>query len=248
MNTRERFLRLLAFERGVHSLKWEFGYWGEALDNWYAHGLPKTNYPAVGGSTTTPTASLYAPAWLSLGKRRLPKGIAVVAGGLYWPTQSFPMDRDVRNFFGLDACQQIVDVNLLFDPTFEVQVLHEGEQVFEYIDVDGVQRRFLKTEGTIPNAMKWPILDKQSWEKHKDERLNLKEIGTRFPADWEARVREYKQRDYPLALGGYPSSRTLRGRNKPLDPFISAPDPALRDRATRPRPTYGLFPANPCFK
>jgi len=204
MNARERFLRVLAFEPGVHSLKWEFGYWGETVDNWYAQGLPKTNYPTVGGSTTTPTASLYAPAWLSLGRRRLPKGIAVVGGGLYWPTQSFPLDRDVRSFFGLDACQQIVDVNLLFDPMFEVQVIQEDDQVFDYIDVDGVRRRFLKAEGTIPNAMKWPIVDRKSWEKLKDERLNLKNIATRFPADWEGRVREYQQRDYPLALGGYP--------------------------------------------
>jgi uroporphyrinogen decarboxylase len=204
MNTRERFLEVLAFKPGVHSLKWEFGYWGEAVDNWYAQGLPKTNYPTVGGSTTTPTASLYSPAWLSIGKGRLPKGIAVVAGGLYWPTQSFPLDHDVRGFFGMDACQHVVDVNLLFDPMFEVQVLQEDDQVFDYIDVDGVQRRFLKTEGTIPNAMKWPITDRKSWEKVKDERLNLKNIGTRFPADWEARVREYKRRDYPLALGGYP--------------------------------------------
>ena len=204
MNGRERLMEVLAFTPGVHSLKWEFGYWGETVDNWYAQGLPRTNYPTVGGSKTTPTASLYAPAWLSIGKRRLPKGIAVVAGGLYWPTQSFPLDHDVRDFFGMDACQQIVDVNLLFAPMFEVQVLQEDDQAFDYIDIDGVQRRFLKTEGTIPNAMKWPIVDKESWEKLKDERLNLKNIGTRFPADWEAHVREYKQRDYPLALGGYP--------------------------------------------
>jgi len=204
MNTRERFLEVLAFKPGVRSLKWEFGYWGEAVDNWYAQGLPKRNYPTVRRSTTTPTASLYVPAWLSIGEGRLPKGIAVVAGGIYWPTQSFPVDHDVRDFFGMNTCQQVVDVNLLFDPMFEIQVLHEDDQVFDYIDVDGVQRRFLKMEATIPNAMKWPIVDRKSWEKLKDERLNLKNIGRRFPADWEARVREYKRRDYPLALGGYP--------------------------------------------
>jgi uroporphyrinogen decarboxylase len=204
MNTRERFLRVLAFEPGVHSPKWEFGYWGETVDRWYAQGLPKANYPTVEESATTPTASLYGPAWRSIGARRLPKGIAVVAGGLYWPTQAFPQDRDIRDFFGMDVGQQLVDVNLLFDPPFQVQVLHENDEVFEYVDLDGVQRRFLKTEGTIPNAMKWPIRDRSSWEKLKDERLSLKNISTRFPSDWEARVQDYRQRDYPLALGGYP--------------------------------------------
>ena len=175
------FWRFLTSAPGVHSLKWEFGYWGETVDNWYAQGLPKRNYPAVKRSTTTPTASLYTPAWLSIGEGKLPKGIAVMAGGLYWPTQGFPLDRDVRDFFGMDACQQVVDVNLLFDPMFEVQVLHEDDQVFDYIDLDGVQRRFLKEEGTIPFAMKWPIVDRKSWEKLKEERLNLKNIATRFP-------------------------------------------------------------------
>ena len=204
MNTRERLLRVLAFEPGVHSLKWEFGYWGETVDNWYAQGLPKRNYPTLEESTTTPTASLYLPAWRSIRKGRLPKGIAVVAGGLYWPTQGFPSAHDVRDFFGMDAGQQVADVNLLFDPPFEVQVLRENDEAFEYIDLDGVQRRFLKTEGTIPTAMKWPITDRKTWEKLKEERLNLKNIRTRFPAGWEARVLEYNGRNYPLALGGYP--------------------------------------------
>jgi uroporphyrinogen decarboxylase len=127
-----------------------------------------------------------------------------MAGGLYWPTQAFPLDRDVRDFFGMDASQQVVDVNLLFDPVFEVQVLNEDDHIFDYIDLDGVQRRFLKDEGTIPFAMKWPIVDGKSWEKLKEERLNLKNIATRFPPNWEEKVREYNQRDYPLAVGGYP--------------------------------------------
>ena len=50
MNTRERFLEVLAFTPGAHSLKWEFGYWGETVNNWYAQGLRKTNYPTVEGS------------------------------------------------------------------------------------------------------------------------------------------------------------------------------------------------------
>jgi uroporphyrinogen decarboxylase len=204
MNTRERFLEVLDFNREVHSLKWEFGLWGETVDNWYAQGLPKKNYPVVSRVTTTPTASLYAPAWLSVGEGKLAKGIGVMVGGLYWPTQSFPLAPDVTDFFGMDASQQVVDVNLLFDPMFEVQVLHEDDEAFDYIDVDGVERRFLKAGGTIPQGMKWPITDKRSWEKLKDERLNLKNLGSRFPASWDKSVQEYQQRDYPLAVGGYP--------------------------------------------
>lgn len=44
MNVRERFLRTMQFEPGVVPTKWEFGYWGTTLDNWYAEGLPKRQY------------------------------------------------------------------------------------------------------------------------------------------------------------------------------------------------------------
>lgn len=43
-----------------------------------------------------------------------------MVGGLYWPTQAFPLDQDVRACFGMDTGQQDVDVNLLFEPAFEV--------------------------------------------------------------------------------------------------------------------------------
>jgi len=204
MNTRERFLEVLDFNTGVRSPRWEFGYWGETVDNWYAQGLPKKKYPVINPKITTPTSSLYSTAWLSIGGGRLPKGFAIMAGGLYWPTQGFPLDSDVRDFLKMDACQQVVDVNLLFDPMFKVQVLSEDDEFFDYIDVDGVQRRFLKQHGTIPTSMKWVIKDKKSWEQLKEERLNLKNISSRFPANWQEKLREHKQRDYPLALGGYP--------------------------------------------
>ena len=173
MNTRERFLAVLDFNKDVHSLKWDFGIWGEAIDNWYAQGLPKKHYPVISKELTTPTASLYGPAWRSVGEGKLAKGLGVMVGGLYWPTQAFPLGIDVRDHFHMDQNQQLVDVNLLFAPMFDIQVLHEDDDCFDYIDVDGVERHFLKAEGTIPTSMKWPIRDKKGWEKLKDERLSL---------------------------------------------------------------------------
>ncbi len=59
---------------------------------------------------------------------------------------------------------------------FDVTVLHEDDECLDYSDVDGVERHFLKNEGTIPTSMKWPITGKKSWQKLKDERLNLNNI------------------------------------------------------------------------
>ena len=73
-----------------------------------------------------------------------------------------------------------------------------------YVDLDGVKRRFLKATATMPSGEGYPISDRASWEKLKDERLNLNDIKGRFPPNWDELVKEYRNRDYPLALIGYP--------------------------------------------
>ena len=35
------------FENDVRPMKWEFGYWGEAINQWYEQGLPQINYPEI---------------------------------------------------------------------------------------------------------------------------------------------------------------------------------------------------------
>jgi uroporphyrinogen decarboxylase len=204
MTLRERFHEVMNFNPQVHSIKWEFGYWGKTLNNWYADGLPKKRYPRLSRAIVTPTSSLYAPAWTCQGIDKLPNGIAAMAGGLYHPTQAFPLDSDVRDHFGMDDTQRLVDVNLLFCPMFDVKVHSETAEKFTYTDVDGVKRVFLKEEATIPTSLEWPIKDRESWERLKAERFNLQNIKQRFPANWAQQVAEYKKRDYPLAVGGYP--------------------------------------------
>ncbi|MBK7710716.1 MAG: hypothetical protein IPJ37_07070 [Bacteroidales bacterium] len=208
MNTRERFLEIMDFNPNVHSLKYEFGYWGETVDNWYKSGMPKRHYPVVEKMITTPTSSLYSTAWRCVPKvaegKILPKGIAVTGGGLYSPTQAFPLDHDVRECFGMDKSQRLIDVNMLFSPMFDIKIIREDDKVFEYVDLDGVRRIFLKDEATIPTSMEWPLKDRKTWEKLKDERLNLKNIKDRFPSNWNELLKDYRNRDYPLSFGGYP--------------------------------------------
>lgn len=204
MNLRERFHEIMGFNTDVRSIKWEFGYWGETIKNWYASGLPQKRYPELPVAVTTPTSSLYIPAWTCQSKTELLNGVGVMAGGLYWPTQGFPIDSDVRECLGMDKTQRMVDVNLHFCPMFESKVVAEDVDSLDYTDIDGVTRKFLKGPATIPAGMDWPIKDKASWEKLKSERLNLSNIQDRFPANWADLVKEYNNRDYPLALGGYP--------------------------------------------
>jgi uroporphyrinogen decarboxylase len=206
MNARERFLKVMNFNTDARALKWEFGYWGETVNNWYAQGLPRRRYPEIETRISTPTSTLYSFAWSNKGQgvQRLPNGLPVMAGGLYWPTQGFPLDHDIKDHFGMDYTQTMVDVNLLWCPMFEPQVLSEDAEQMTYLDIDGVRRMYLKETATIPTSMEWPIKDRASWEQLKAERLNLNNLAARFPPNWSELLRQYKERDYPLALGGYP--------------------------------------------
>jgi len=204
MTVRDRFLETLDFNTDVCPPKWEWGYMGETLERWYVQGLPCKAYPTIPAAHGTPTASLYTPAWRSLGKKQLPRGITVSGGGFYTPTQGFPVDQDVRSELELDEAQSLVDVNLLFDPVFEVEVLEENERHLIYQDLDGIKRKFLKYQGIIPTALEPLVTDWESWLRLKKERLKPQEITGRFPQSWERLKEQYRNRTAPLALGGYP--------------------------------------------
>ena len=205
MNIKERFHEVMDnFNPSVKTLKWEFGYWGEAVDNWYDEGLPRNNYPQIQTSVTTPTSSLYVPCWASVKTGKLPAGIAVLGGGLYHPTQGFLQDIDVRETLNMDKGQVLVDVNLLFHPMFESKILEENERYFNYIDIDGVTRQFSKETAVIPVSTDYVIKDQPSWEKLKRERLKMDNIKERFPDNWDQLLEQYKKDDVIVTLGGYP--------------------------------------------
>jgi uroporphyrinogen decarboxylase len=192
------------FDTSVSAPKWEFGYWGSTIDNWYDQGLPQKQYPVIPEKITTPTASLYTPCWRSIKGGKLPAGIAVLGGGLYYPSQGFAKDYDVMNAMQMDWGQRLIDINLLFDPMFEVKILEEDDEYLTYVDLDGVTRRFIKSTGVIPSLYEPIITDRNDWEKLKRERINMHDLSSRFPEHWDQLVEEYNNRDYPLVLMGYP--------------------------------------------
>ena len=204
MTTRERFLETCKFKQGVAPPKWEFGYWGETVDTWYGQGLPKRVYPRLDDDITTPTRSMFLPAWKTVEGGGLPKGITVMAGGLYWPTQAFPLDSDVKEFFGMDYTQELVDVNGLACPMFDFKLEYEDERYWDFLDLDGIVKRFQKGPQTMPAGWKWPVTDQQSWNEYKRERVRIDNVTDRLPPHWPELVERYKNRDFPLAVGGFP--------------------------------------------
>jgi hypothetical protein len=203
MNVRERFREVMSFNTKVAPPKWEFGYWGGSYDHWYTQGLPKRRYPRFPKPAGT-HVDLYAPCWESIKGGGLPVGIGVLGGGLYWPTQTFLLDNDVKDAMGMDKSQISVNVNLLMCPQFDVRILNEDDEQLTYVDIDGVTRVFMKETGVLPAAVDTVIKDWDSWNRLKEERLSLGNVKDRFPVHWDRLLADYRDRDYVLVLGGYP--------------------------------------------
>lgn len=53
--------------------------------------------------------------------------MAIWGGAPYWPSQGFPLDHDVADYFGFDKSQILTHVEQLFYPRFEPQVLDEDD-------------------------------------------------------------------------------------------------------------------------
>jgi len=230
MNARERFLETIVnFNKGVVPPKWEFGYWGMLIDKWYSEGLPKNHYPHVPKNITNPSASIATTAWQSLKGDKLPGGTAVTGGGLYFPANGFSLDQDVMNTLDMDRGQIVVNVNLLFHPMFDIEIIEEDDKRLVYIDLEGVKKLFLKESENYPSPLAYPITDRKSWEKLKRERLNTDDIKGRFPKHWDSQLKKYKNRDYPLVLGGFPAGyfgtlATLMGYEKLFHNYYDDPE------------------------
>ena len=209
LNTRERFLEVMKNHNpDVRSLKWEFGYWGQTLNNWYKQGLPRKNWAPIPKEISSINSSIYSYTWNCQNKfvqpGEYPKGFVSMAGGLYWPTQGFAKDSDVKDHFGMDETQQLVDLNLFAYPLFEPKTIWETEEKLMYRDIDGVERLFGKEEATLASTWNVIVKDWNSWNQFKEERLSMNNIRDRLPKNWAEKVKEYKNRSYPLGLGGYP--------------------------------------------
>jgi hypothetical protein len=208
MNSRQRFLEVMDFNSNVRSPKWEYAYWGGTLNRWYSEGLPKTFFVQPAGAITTPTSSLYLTAYSRnidlMRKAIIPHGQVVFGGGVYWPTQGVPKDRDVEAYFNFDEGIILLDVNQLFHPMFEPEGIEETEDIYKYRDLDGITRVYQKKESTMPTAVEWIVKDWESWSALKSEHLDSRDIAGRFPPDWPRMLEELTHRSYPVALGGYP--------------------------------------------
>lgn len=206
MNTRERFLAVMNFEKVNRTLFWEMGYWKDTLERWYREGFPKHQDVTQG---------------LKPGE-----GIR----GENAPHEDFYSDRsrdtDVHDYFGFDKGMVCLPVNSLLQPPYEKKVFEESDEYIILQDELGVMKKMNKKGASIPQFLHWPAENRAGFEALK-ERLRPV-LRERVPLNWKELVKQYPERDYPLTLGGYPCGfygtlRFLMGEMRLLYNFYEDP-------------------------
>lgn len=123
-----------------------------------------------------------------------------------WHTQGLPADvvpGTTDAFFGMDRYLDGAGVHPGLCPGFEERVIEDlgDHEVFQQGDgVRVLRRKFL---GSIPLPLSHLLVDRQSWREHFAPRLDPTHPD-RYPADWNDRVRTWRDpnRDYPLSVHG----------------------------------------------
>lgn len=205
MNSRERFLACMRFEARDRAPDWEMGYWAGTLERWHNEGLPR--HP--------------------LGPSGLVPGAGVKGEGFPW-RRGEPKDWAVHTYLGLDKGIEKIDGEWGVYPHFERRVLAEDDVTITYVAADGTVEQVRKDSSSLPHVLDWPVKDRASWEQLKSERLRI-DITGRLSPDWPQQVAEYKERDWPLVIGGpflgvFSALRSLLGFERMMYAFFDEPD------------------------
>lgn len=175
MDSREKFLATMHFDRSSPPPLYEFGYWAGTVRRWYKEGLPKVDgIPAD-----------------------VPSGKGV--GG------SFPQKdigcKDIERIISLDKPVLRIPIKSWIFPEYEVKVIKELEDGSRIIiDEMGIKQRISSGDESIPEYYDWPVKDRESWEKLRFEKLNPKTPG-RYPENLDSIIKSYKDRDFPITMG-----------------------------------------------
>jgi hypothetical protein len=213
MNTRERFLAVMNFESVDRTLKWEMGYWAGALRCWYKEGLPQTK----GVMSDLPDGR-------SMQGENTPVDPVTLD-----PIDAPRRETDAGRFFQMDEPLWRLPLNNYLYPMFGKEVLEEHVSWILHRNEFGVVVKDQKDFNGFPDWVTTPVSSRDDWERIKAERLQPTLQG-RLPENWPAWVRRFKNRTFPLILGGYPTgfygtARFLLGEEQVLYTFHD--DPAL---------------------
>jgi len=181
VTTKERFEQVMNFRRIDRTLKWEWAYWIETLYRWNQEGLPLSDEESQ-----------------DLVKF---KESEILIGEAYFSAQNEPREKDVHDYFTLDPRIVRVPVNLFLCPPFERQILAQEDDIILIRDINGAHKKVFRNRIAMPQFVKRAVENRDDFEQIKERFDPMDE--RRFPVNWDSLIKEYKHRDFPLALGEF---------------------------------------------
>jgi hypothetical protein len=205
----------MSFEKPDRPLLWEMGYWHETLERWYQEGLEPKHRPPITTVEFNPGLGVRGEAapHEDYSKRR-------------------PRERDAHEQLGLDEGLVALPVNSGPNPPFEREVFEQTDGHVVIQDELGVKKKIKRTGASTPEFVGWPAETREGFERLKEERFKPV-LSERVPEDWPQLVNTYKNRSYPIAIGGYPFGfygfmRYMMGEERLLYNFYDDPQ-LIRD-------------------
>jgi len=129
-------------------------------------------------------------------------------------------------FEGAHRGWSVTPVNM--DPSHvgPTEVLSETEEIETQRLGDGTVVQMYRHGDYRRHTVEWPIRSREDWVRYRDKHLDPDDPA-RFPTDWEQRVAEYRDREYPLQLthrGIYGFARERMGDEALALAFYDDPD------------------------
>jgi len=185
---RQKFLENMSFNKGSKSLKGEFGFWSKTLKEWYKDGLINS----IDGFESI---------------NKLPDGLTVLGnllGRTPDPNQEIInydefVSGDVINYFNFDKNFIKLPINLL--PCISAETLEDDSEYTVYRNEFGAKIKTTKKDNSYI-VLEQEIKNNKDFEKFKEKVMI--DIKKRFPSNFEVYIKEFKERDYVLSLGGWP--------------------------------------------
>ncbi|HUU41084.1 MAG TPA: uroporphyrinogen decarboxylase family protein [Desulfatiglandales bacterium] len=182
MNIREKFLSVINFDKEAVVPNWEFGYWYDTVTRWYNEGLHRKNPPAF----------IKCSQWIY--------GEADPALDVFQEEPNY-YGEDVKDYFGFDERVHAAPLYAPPLPLFDKEIYEEDEENITYKREDDGKIVKTRKDGTsMPLFLEFPVKNRFDFEKMK-ERFNPQHPG-RVPHNLDKKIREYKERDYVLQIGG----------------------------------------------
>lgn len=187
MNSKEKFLAVMNFERDTPILKAEFGYWAGTIRNWFKEGLKKIE----------DIPEQMSDSQLIRGSKPFSESYNTLT------------DKNVMEYFNFDSYLEKIPID--YSPMFKEKILIDEKDYKVLIDNYGITRKVFKKIASTPMVINYPIKNKKDFYNYISNYNS--DLTKRLPRNFYNISEKLKERDFPIRLGGNPFGFSFLARH-----------------------------------